>query len=114
MGTNYYMEIQDKPCECCGSEYAETLHMGKSSAGWQYLLRTHPEDGITTLSDWIDKYINNKHDYVKIVDEYGKDCGLEYWLDVVFRGGTKELRRDSALCVLDVSPYYSTSENSFS
>lgn len=65
MGTNYY--LYEKPdCECCGRPY-EPLHIGKSSAGWCFLLHVIPERGLNTLEDW--KKLWNKRG-ARIKDEY--------------------------------------------
>ena len=40
MGTNYYLRQQ--PCSQCGHVPAE-LHIGKSSAGWNFGLRIYPK-----------------------------------------------------------------------
>lgn len=49
MGMNYY--LKSKPCKECGN-CAVTLHIGKSSYGWQFHFRGYPMDFITTLKDW--------------------------------------------------------------
>lgn len=43
MSTNYYYT------DTLGNE----LHIGKSSAGWPFSLRIHPNDRINDLGDWI-------------------------------------------------------------
>lgn len=43
MGTNYYWHI--------GYE-TRPRHIGKSSAGWCFLLHVSPDDGIHDLADW--------------------------------------------------------------
>ena len=40
MGTNYY--LRQPPCSQCGHAPAE-LHIGKSSAGWNFGLRIYPK-----------------------------------------------------------------------
>lgn len=42
MGTNY--EYRD--------DAGNVLHIGKSSAGWVFMLRVYPEIGINTFEDW--------------------------------------------------------------
>ena len=44
MGTNYY--LRQPPCSQCGHSGAE-LHVGKSSAGWNFGLRIYPKIGET-------------------------------------------------------------------
>jgi len=50
MGTNYYL-YPASPCKACGRSY-EAKHIGKSSAGWCFLLHVIPEEGINDLEDW--------------------------------------------------------------
>ncbi len=70
MGTNYYLNRQESTCKCCGQSLPDTsLHIGKSSAGWHFSLRVHPDHNIGTLSDWMDRFA--KDGYV-IKDEYGE------------------------------------------
>lgn len=67
MGTNYY--YHDKPdCEHCGRPH-EPLHIGKSSRGWCFSLRVHPEHGINELSDWLPLWAKKG---THIRDEYGE------------------------------------------
>ena len=63
MGTNFYW-IQDK-CDHCDQQ-PEPIHIGKSSAGWCFLLHVIPEKGINSLGDWIKKLESGGH----IEDEY--------------------------------------------
>ena len=42
MGTNYYVDIESDKCECCGRSNEVTLHMGKFSVGWRFMLRVQP------------------------------------------------------------------------
>lgn len=51
MATNYYLHSKP-PCPHCGALSGEALHIGKSSAGWCFALRVHPDEGINTLDDW--------------------------------------------------------------
>jgi hypothetical protein len=59
MGTNHYIKL---PC-------TETLHIGKSSAGWCFALHVYPERGITNLEDWLDLLYGS---FSGIEDEYGR------------------------------------------
>lgn len=65
MGTNYYVEEQP-PCPHCGRPY-DTLHIGKSSAGWCFSLHVDTELGLTDLPAW-ETYWQGK----QIRNEYGK------------------------------------------
>jgi len=62
MGTNYYMTVGQ--CKSCGRSESE-LHIGKSSAGWNFSLNTHPDNGIESLADWQAAWSTNT-----IRDEY--------------------------------------------
>jgi hypothetical protein len=65
VGTNYYWH--EKPaCEHCGRAY-EGKHIGKSSAGWCFSLHVYPEDGITDIDDWEQRWATGG----EITDEYG-------------------------------------------
>jgi hypothetical protein len=64
MGTKYYMIYN--ACASCGRG-EETLHIGKSSAGWVFSLNTHPEAGIESLDDWRAAWAN-----CPIKNEYGE------------------------------------------
>lgn len=76
MGTNYYFV---EKCECCGNE--TRLHMGKSSAGWVYVMRVWPEKGITDLHSWL-AYMEDRLDGL-IYDEYGKVLSPYDWASTV-------------------------------
>jgi len=47
MGTNYYF------CTVDDVGFQHKLHIGKSSAGWVFAVRIHPEREIQTLADWV-------------------------------------------------------------
>lgn len=61
MGTNYY---------AVDSKTKERLHIGKSSVGWCFQLRLHPNHGINNLFEWKGFLIRN--DSWSIVDGGGK------------------------------------------
>lgn len=69
MGTNYYYEPAPGPmCPTCKhQEPTESLHIGKSSAGWVFALRIWPEKNIHTLEDWKMLWASGG----QIRDEYG-------------------------------------------
>lgn len=64
MGTNYYIWITDPNGE------TEKLHIGKSSMGWVFSLRVHPERDINTLYDWLPIILNSEN---VIRDEYNRN-----------------------------------------
>lgn len=76
MGTNYYFNIEaPPPCECCGRHYEEdSIHIGKSSAGWHFALHVIPEKGLNSFCDWFEFLHNTKGN---IVDEYGNIVSIE-------------------------------------
>lgn len=71
MGTNFYLHPLVNVCEHCErGDQSEPLHVGKSSAGWCFALRVHPDNGINSLDDWRMRWAG---DSVVIRDEYGTD-----------------------------------------
>jgi hypothetical protein len=78
VGTNYYL-YENAPCNCCGRPYEE-LHIGKSSAGWVFSLRVYPEDNITTLEHWKERW---SKEGVRIVNEYGDTKTPDEMLSVI-------------------------------
>jgi hypothetical protein len=78
MGTNYYLEAQPA-CKCCGRPF-ERLHIGKSSAGWVFALKVHPDLQINDLPDWYELWVKPES---KIEDEYGKSVSADEMLAVV-------------------------------
>jgi hypothetical protein len=95
MGTNYDWTAETDPCESCGhAPEAETLHVGKSSAGWCFALHVYPERNICDLDDWI-RFIENSSG--KIQDEYGRYVILADFLVIVMaRVGRLEEERAAA------------------
>ena len=77
MGTNYYIEEEEKdPCECCGRPYEQSsMHIGKSSAGWKFLFRSYPEKNLTTFDRWVKHILLCESVGCRIVDEYGSEIG---------------------------------------
>ena len=98
MGTNYY--VKSKTCECCGHK-PEQLHIGKNSYGWSFSF--HATDELMTFEDW-KIYLKDKI----IVDEYGDEVTLEYFIDLV--EVDKDKRNHTFYCRQN-HPYYS--ENLF-
>ena len=80
MGTNYYWI--DDACEKCGRG-EDRLHIGKSSAGWVFMLRLHPEEGIESLDQWVRQF-SKKGSLIK--DEYGRIHTIGEMLNCIFRG----------------------------
>ena len=65
MGTNFYLVREC--CEHCGRG-GDRIHIGKSSAGWVFSLRTHSDEGIKSLDDWEKQWSQPN---TRIMDEYG-------------------------------------------
>lgn len=74
MGTNYYARY--KICDKC-KRYNE-IHIGKSSAGWQFGF--HATDEIKSFKDWV--VFLSKED-VKIFDEYRKEISFKDFIELV-------------------------------
>lgn len=66
MGTNYYAKVKDAPA-------LEPLHIGKSSGGWEFLWRAHPELGLESVTQWR-KFLD--HPWVEIYTDYGSPVTL--------------------------------------
>ena len=66
MGTNYYIYCANDDV----TQDSEELHIGKSSSGWVFSLRVHPNRGIRTLYDWMPVILNSQN---VIRDEYGRN-----------------------------------------
>jgi hypothetical protein len=78
MGKNYYWTPD--PCPTCG--HGETIHIGKSSAGWQFSF--HGTDDIRSWENW-QAILAGKG---TIADEYGVELTLDEFRSVVEdRGG---------------------------
>lgn len=72
MGTNFYLfhpahPITDDPWGDEGDE-RYGLHIGKSSVGWRFSWRAHPDRGIRSRADWETLFTEGD---AAIFDEYG-------------------------------------------
>ncbi len=84
MGTNFYW--------IDGHNSEARTHIGKSSAGWVFVLHIYPEDGINDLNDWLrfwdsqegwieDEY-ENKIEVPEMVERIAKrerEVSEDYW-----------------------------------
>ena len=89
MGTNYYWrETKNEYCGECGRPMP-WLHIGKSSAGWNFSLRIHPNEGINNLENWKERWEKGS-----IWDEYGREVTVEDMLETITERswGDKPLR----------------------
>lgn len=82
MGTNFYLHPR-ADCECCGRPF-EPLHIGKSSSGWCFSLHVIPEDGISSLDDWRERW--NQSGAV-IRNEYGDTVTTEQMESIITERG---------------------------
>lgn len=90
MGTNYYLEkVTSSECPHCGHEKeGDQLHIGKSSGGWTFSLRIHPDLGIYDLDDWMPLFGR-----YPIVDGYGKKVSIFLMLEIITnRAWPKDVR----------------------
>jgi predicted phosphoadenosine phosphosulfate sulfurtransferase len=74
MGTNYYWLTNI--CKCCNRE-EERVHIGKSSAGWPFLL--HPR--FKSWTSWKEALSKNPDD--QIHDEYGRRMEVDAFIKFV-------------------------------
>ena len=87
MGTNYELRL---------AHGGETLHIGKSSAGWAFALRVDPDRGINGLEDWERLWSSPG---ARIFDEYGRELSPREMRDqIVNRGHPMGLRRTGGIC----------------
>jgi hypothetical protein len=78
MSTNYYVKVAIDE---------EELHFGKSSGGWVFTVRQHPDHGLFTLYDWMALLTSP---YNTVSDEYGNVIAVIDLLNVVInRTGTQ-------------------------
>lgn len=126
MGTNYYWhsgEGAEIECPHCGETFKERapskppsdgLHIGKSSAGWAFALRIHPDQEITELSHWLERWKTGR-----ILDEYGVEVTAEEMVkSVTKRGHPRGLRtldeRQQEVLIADGDPTYYLCDHEFS
>ena len=92
MGTNYYW-YEKEPCECCGREFGDGLHIGKSSAGWYFSLHIYPEDNINSLVDWAARFLQKGS---HIVNEYNETITADKMIDIITERSCLPLKKRSA------------------
>lgn len=100
MGTNYYVRLPECENPCVHCRGSESIHLGKSSAGWTFTFRAYPqwEDTdrseigrgriVTDFPSWL-KLL----DLGQIEDEYGRAVTKDELLAKIEskRGGHSEL-----------------------
>lgn len=82
MSTNYYALIKEK-CPCCGGDN-KSIHIGKSSVGWKFHMKSYNSPKLQSLEDWIAYLASNN---TKITNEYGEQITLTDFLRVVISRG---------------------------
>jgi hypothetical protein len=80
VGTNYYLYTKGTLLDRLTGKQEDEIHIGKSSGGWCFSLRIHPELGINSLTDWYKVWRRNK---AVIRNEYGEEVSIEEMIDVV-------------------------------
>lgn len=80
LGTNYYWQPPESICDSCGHS-TQSLHIGKSSAGWVFALHVIPEQSILTLEDWERTWRDGSGG--RIEDEYGRKIDLEEMRQII-------------------------------
>ena len=73
----YYDTLENLNCD-----YYQRIHIGKSSAGWNFLLMIYPEINIKSIEDWKDWFECPDN---KIVDETGKEISSQDMLKIITR-----------------------------
>ena len=68
MGTNFYLNRKTYCPTCERANDEIPLHIGKSSQGWMFSLRIHPDKDIESLGDWLEAF---DRPGAVIKDEYG-------------------------------------------
>ena len=89
MGTNYYYKSKE-PCHHTNKETSEDFccdcfdtdlkmrHIGKSSMGWTFSFKAHPELGINSFQDYLEE-LSDKDIY----NEYGEKIELSELYDLI-------------------------------
>ena len=79
MGTNFYAVDDGDACPTCGAG-TEELHIGKRSAGWNFMLHIIPEKGLLEPEDWYAYWEANN---IVIYDEYGRVIPYDDMLHII-------------------------------
>ena len=74
MGTNYYTKIVH--CHYCGN--SETIHLGKSSAGWKFHFQWNGGKYYKTYPQMLE-WLKDK----EIIDEYEELCPIEEFIEMI-------------------------------
>lgn len=71
MGTNYYAHTS--------TTGTEGLHLGKKSAGWDFLFHSIPERGLTTVAAWREVFTEAG---TYILNEYGQEIPVSEFFEM--------------------------------
>jgi hypothetical protein len=77
MGTNYY--LHENICKYCGRS-DKPLHIGKSSAGWHFMLHVIPQYDIHSLDDWRNRFLQWGG---QIRSENGEKISIEKMITII-------------------------------
>lgn len=111
MSTNYYAHTN--ACICCGRS-DNSIHIGKSAAGWRFALRLHPEADLNSLEDWLRLLMQTE---TTIFDEYHNRLTMVEFLGIVFRQRTATIPEANAVVdhkAIAVFDTFTTFEHEFS
>lgn len=82
MTTNYYLQ-----CKSPGDDGCEGAHLGRSAAGWQFMIKADPSWGQgNALSEWL--FMVNAQGF-EVVDEYGTKIKRRRFLAMVMAQQSK-------------------------
>ena len=81
MGTNYFLYRKNP-----GDPLIDSIHIGKSSAGWCFSLHVIPEEKILKLSDW--QRVLSQPNVLYIKNEYDEIITLEALLRTITQRST--------------------------
>lgn len=87
MGTNYHWHQKPAPCRTCGHDEAKVIHIGKSSMSWVFMLHVDSEEGLNTLEDWQDRWLEPGS---KILSEYGTLIDIDKMNDIILNRANTE------------------------
>lgn len=90
MGTNYYWSSRTNICPHCNRADEEELHIGKSSCGWCFSVRLHPDHGINALADWEARFTQEGSE---IRDEYGEAVTAKEMMEIITERDEHQRRR---------------------
>ena len=87
MGTNYFSVDETNNI---------TLHIGKKSAGWQFIFHAHPSMNLFSYEDW-SEYLTSDDTPQIIENEYGERIEAPQFLDLVVKSRKEKSHYDEAI-----------------